>query len=448
MTVESPPEVLPAVGWRFPPVRESRLRNGIRLLAYHCPGQYVVSTSLVFDLPLNAEPPEREGVAGLVARCLVRGAGGLSADDFSDALAACGAELDASASPDGFSVQISVPVSQLARGLDLMAMAVVEPSYAAKEFEQEKRLRLQEIEHAKAYPGSVTIECMNAALFGDARAARPIGGSTASVEAVSRDDLAAFAATYLHPGVGTVVMAGDFSAVDPEELADRSLGRWRHGPGRVVEAEDTPVSRQPRLLLVDWPDAPQATVRVAGPGITRGDPRWPAMFVANYVVGGSFGSRLNTVLREQKGLTYGVSSGLDSGRKVGLLGIGASVQSASTAEAVGEVLAILRDAAGTLTDEEVAVGVRAATDSAALGFERASAVVARVEMLVTHGLPLDHVDANLDRIRSVDAAAANAAYTEVVHPEELTVVVAGDATELAEPLTALGHAELEILPRP
>ena len=63
------------------------------------------------------------------------------------------------------------------------------------------------------------------------------------------------------------------------------------------------------------------------------------------------------------------------------------------------MLAILRDAAGTLTDEEVAVGVRAATDSAALGFERASAVVARVEMLVTHGLPLDHVDPNLERIR-------------------------------------------------
>src|SRR6188472_3959133 len=129
MTVEAPPVVLPALGWRFPPVHESRLRNGIRLLAYHCPGQYVVSTSLVFDLPLNAEPVDREGVAGLVARCLVRAAGGLSTDDFSDALAACGAELEAAAAPDGFSVQLSVPVSQLVRGLDLMTMALAEPSY-------------------------------------------------------------------------------------------------------------------------------------------------------------------------------------------------------------------------------------------------------------------------------------------------------------------------------
>ena len=252
MTVESPPEVLPAADWRFPAVRESLLRNGIRLLAYHCPGQYVVSTSLVFDLPLNAEPTRARGGrrAGRPSAWCGR-PGGLSADDFSDALAACGAELEASASPDGFSVQLSVPVSQLARGLDLMAMAVAEPSYAAKEFEQEKRLRLQEIEHAKAYPGSVTIECMNAALFGDARAARPVGGSTESVEAVSRDDLAAFAATYLHPGIATLVMAGDFSAVDPLELAERVArsvesraragGRARGQPG---ERPTAPAARR------------------------------------------------------------------------------------------------------------------------------------------------------------------------------------------------------------
>jgi zinc protease len=448
MTVDSPPEVVPAVWWRFPSVRESVLRNGIRMLAYHCPGQYVVSASLVFDVPLNAEPPDVEGVAGLVARCLVRGAGGLSADDFSDALAACGAELEASASPDGFAVQLSVPASQLARGLDLTAMAVVEPSYAAKEFEQEKRLRLQEIEQAKAYPGSVTVECLNAALFGDARAARPVGGTTASVEATSREDVAVYASSHLHPGNATLVVAGDFSGVQPGELADRSLGRWMGEGGAMVEPEGSPVSRRPRVLVIDWPDAPQATVRLAGPGITRGDSRWPAMFVANYVVGGSFGSRLNTVLREQKGLTYGVSSSLESGRRVGLVGISASVQSAATSDAVGDVLAILREASGTLTVEEVAVGVRAATDSAALGFERAAAVVARVEMLVTHGLPLDHVDANLARIREVTAAVANAAYTEVVRPEELTVVVAAAAKSVAEPLAALGHAPVEVVPRP
>ncbi len=448
MTGPTAPAVLPAAGWRFPSVQESALGNGIRLLTYQCPGQYIVSATLLFDVPLSAEPPEIEGVAGLVARCLMRGAGGLSADDFSDALAACGGELDAAATADGFAVRLTVPASHLTRGLDLMSMAVRDPTYAPRDVDQEQRLRLQEIEQGKAYPGAVTAERLNGALFGDARAARPVGGTAASVEAVTRDDVARFTAMHLQPSNAVLILGGDLAAIDAAALAAGVLGGWTHQGQPPVEAEAPDVSRTPRLLLVDWPDAPQATVRIAGPGITRGDPRWAAMFVANYAVGGSFGSRLNTVLREQKGFTYGVGSNLDTGRRVAVLGVGASVRSDAAAEAVGDVLSLMRDARGTLTDEEVSTGIRAASDSAALSFERGEAVVARAEMLVSQGLPLDHVDANLQRIRRVTTADANETYASVVDPSAFTIVVAGDAGALADPLAELAHAPVEVLPRP
>lgn len=442
------PAVLPAVEWRFPSVSESALANGMRVLVYHCPGQYLVHASLFFDVPLNAEPAGLDGVAGLVARCLTRGARAMTADAFSDALASAGADLDAAVDPDGFAVRLSVPVSHLARGLELMAMAVSSATYAGKELEQEKRLRLQEIEQAKAYPGSVTVDHLNRALLGSARAARPVGGTTETVEALGRDDVTAFAAAHLQPSTAVLIVAGDFGVGDPVELVAEAFDEWAHSGGGLVLPEDSPVSTVPRVLLVDWPDAPQATIRIAGPGITRGDARWPALFVANYVVGGSFGSRLNTVLREEKGFTYGVSSTLDSGRRVGLLGIGASVQSNTAGEAVGAILAILDDARRTLRDDEVAVAVRATSDSAALGFERADAVVGRAELLVAQRLPLDHVDSNLARIRAVTTTDANAAYGSVVLAETLTVVVAADATAVAEPLRALGHASVEVVPRP
>ena len=448
MTGPTAPAVSPALGWRFPVVRESVLDNGIRVLAYHCPGQYVVSASLLFDVPLGAEPRDIEGVAGLVARTLTRGAAGLSADDFSDALAAAGAELDASASADSFAVRLSAPSSHLARGLDLMAMAVTDPTFTTRDFEQERRLRLQEIEQAKAYPGSVTVERLNGALFGASRAGRPIGGTAETVAAVTRDDVVGFTSDHLQPSNAVLIVAGDFAAADPAAVAEQALGGWIHRGSTPAVREPATVSLQPRVLLVDWPDAPQATLRMATAGITRGDPRWPALFVANYAVGGSFGSRLNTVLREQKGFTYGVGSTLDTSRLVGLLGVGASVKSESTGEAVGDILTILRDSRGSLTDDEVSTGVRAATDSAALGFERADAVVDRVEMLVSQGLPPDNVDANLARIRDVTTASANDAWGLVVAPETFTVVVAGDASQIAGPLEGLGHAPVEVLPRP
>lgn len=302
MTVRTaPPPVHPADDWRFPAAEESRIPNGIRVLAYHCPGQHVVAASLLFDVPLEIEPRDKEGVAALTARCLVRGAGTRTAEEFADALALCGADLDAAAFSDGFAVRLSTPVTSLGAALDLLADAVVRPALDDGEFEHEKALHLQEIDQARAYPQHVAGEQLNAALFGTSRSARPGGGVPATVEVIERADVVAFAGDHLQPRTATMIAAGDFSTVDVTTEIERALGGWSHQGLPPADKVPIDVSQTAQVILVDWPDAPQSTLRVAGPGITRADEAWQALFVANYAVGGNFSSRINTVLREQKG---------------------------------------------------------------------------------------------------------------------------------------------------
>lgn len=441
---ESPPPVRPAAGWTFPEYSEHRLDNGLRVLRYDCPGQYVIAASLLFDLPLSAEPRELEGVSGLVGRCLTRGAAGRLAEEFADALALCGADLDAAAFPDGFAVRLAAPTVNLADALQLMADAVIEPLFQGDEFEQEQQLRLQEIDQAAAYPQHVAVEQLNAAMFGEHRAARPVGGSATTVAAISRDEMVAYAERHIDPRRATLVIAGDFADLDPIAMVADVFVSW-HGNGQglsEVPADRPAPSEHAQLLLVDWPDASQSTLRAAAPGITRGDDRWPGMFVANYAVGGNFSSRINTVLREQKGFTYGAGSSLDTGRATGLVAVSTAVRADATAEALADLMTILREAPGSITAEEVSTASRAATESAALGFERADSVVGRVELLLSQALPLDHVDTNLERIRTVTAGDANDALTSVLRPDAFTIVVVGDAARIREPLTAWGYAEL------
>lgn len=451
MTVlENPPAVPPAVGWSFPSARRHQLDNGLTVLVYDCPGQFVVAASVLLDVPLSAEPREREGVAGLTGRCLTQGAGGRTAEEFADAVALCGADVDANASPDGFGVHLSVPIARLSKGLGLLSDMLRAPTFDEAEFAQQRRLRLQEIDQAASYPQHVAVEQLNAALFGSARAARPVGGAAETVLQVGRADMAAYADEHFQPSSATVVVAGDFAGVDPLDTVSEAFAGWRNARSERLEGEVPTVAPGPRMLLVDWPDAPQATIRVAGRGITRGDSRWPAMFVANFAVGGNFSSRLNTVLREEKGFTYGASSGLDTGRHGGLVTLATAVRSDATAEAVSDILSTLTAAQGTINADETTTAIRAATDSAALGFERAEAVVGRVEVLLSEQLPLDHVDANLNRIRQVTPETANDAYASVLDPGSLIVVVVGDARTLHEPLEACGYAPVEVLtpPRP
>jgi len=445
--VSAPPPVGVPSDWRFPTYEQSRLASGLRVLAYHCPGQYVVASSLLFDVPLSAEPRDREGVAELTARCLTRGAGERSTEDFADALASCGADLEGAASPDAFALRLTVPVTQLPRGLDLMAVAVSSPTFAEEEFTHERALRLQEIDQAHAYPQHVASEELNAALFGTQRAARPAAGTTFTVQAVTRGDVVDYASAYLVPAAATLILAGDFSSLDPMGAVERSFAGWASPPGSTVDAERPEPVEQAQLLLVDWPDAPQATVRVAGRAVTRTDPLWPAAFVANHAVGGSFSSRINTVLREEKGYTYGATSGLETGRHTGMLSVSTAVRTDATADAVADIVRIVAAANGAITDDEVAMAVRAATQSAPLGYERAEAVVGRVELLLSQQLPLDHVDANLQRIRAVTTADANAAWAQAIDPSALTVVVVGDAASAREGLAAWGYADLrEVTP--
>lgn len=437
------PPVMAAADWRFPVVTESWLDNGLRVLAYDCPGQYVVAASLLFDVSLTAEPRSHEGVAGLTGRCLTRGAAGKTAEEFADAVALCGADLDASAFPDGFAVRLAGPATTLAAGLGLMADAVLRPTFAADEFAQEQRLRLEEIQQALAYPQHVAAEQLNAALFGAARSGRPVGGTTETVQQLDRDDIVAYAAAHLQPANATLVVAGDFAGLDLPTAVRDSFGGWTQSDVSHADDERPTAGDLPQLVLVDWPDAPQSTIRIGGAGITRSDARWPSLFVANFAVGGNFSSRINTVLREQKGVTYGASSSLDTGRGTGLVTVSTDVRSDSTAESVIDIVSILEDARGTLGDDEVQTGVRASTSSAAVGFERSEAVVARVEVLLAQGLPLDHVDTNLAALRAVSTSSANDAYVDIVRPDRLSIIVVGDAATIREPLASWGYSDLQ-----
>jgi predicted Zn-dependent peptidase len=433
-------------GWRFPVVAESRLDNGMRLLFYHCPGQFVIASTVVFDVPLTVEPRAAEGVGTMAGRLVARGCGDRTAEQFTDALALCGADFEVVATVDAVCARMESPAGALPAALGLMAEAVQVPTIASEEFDNEQRLRLDEIEQEKAYPGAVASKALSAAVFPpSARRSRPTGGTSDTVGAMTRDDVAEYVRAHLGPERATIVLAGDLGTLDAQELANHAFGSWSNPDQResAGQAPERPEGRA-QVVIVDQPAAPQSTLRVAGPAIPRSDPRWAALFVANYCIGGSFGSRINTVLREQKGFTYGSDTSIQATRHGGLFLASTAVRSDATSEALADIVDILRAARGSLRADEVERGVAAASESMALGFERASAVAARAELLVTADLPLDHVDTNLAALRAVTVKSADAAYREIVDPESLTVVVVGDEATHREPIERWGYAPLAV----
>ena len=439
------PKLAPPAVWRFPTPTRGRLDNGIQTVVFSLPGQHVVSANLVLEIPLNAEDPAAEGTANICARVLDEGTRQHDGEEFAELLETEGAGFGVELSLAGLQAVLDVPASHLERALHLFAEAVREPTLAERDVNRHVQLRLAEIEQAQANSAQSANIAFRAAVYDrSSRASRMNGGEPETVSRVNREIVAGFHADQFGPARATLILAGDF-ATDPVALASECFGDWQNTNQLAVPTQ-VPAPATRRLLLVDRPGAVQADIRYGAFGIDRLDPRWSDITVAGYAMGGAFLSRLNAVLREEKGYTYGVRMNFTPLHRGGSF----AVQGSFRTEVVVDALTITRElidvSSRPFTRREVDEAVAFLTGVSPLRYATAEGVADQAATQVLAGLPEDYVDRSLALLRSVTSDSATAAYQSVVHPEELTLVVVGDAERIADPLRAAGFDHLEVVP--
>ncbi len=439
------PKLAPPGVWRFPTPTKVRLDNGIDVVVFTLPGQHVVSANLVLDIPLNAEDRAAEGMANICARVLDEGTRHHDGEEFAELLETEGAGFGVELSLAGLQAVLDVPASHLDRALHLFAEAVREPTLAERDVDRHVQLRLAEIEQAQANSAQSANIAFRAAVYDESsRASRMNGGEPETVSNIDRQIVAGFHAEQFGPTRTTLIMAGAFGS-DPVALAAECFGDWQN-PGQRAVAAQVPAATARRVLLVDRPGAVQADIRYGGFGIDRLDPRWSDVTVASYAMGGAFLSRLQAVLREDKGYTYGVRMNFTPLHSGGSF----AVQGSFRTEVVVDALQITRElidvSSRPFTRQEVEEAVAFLVGVSPLRYATADGVADQAATQVLAGLPDDYVDRSLALLRSVTPDSATAAYQSVVHPDELTLVVVGDAEALAEPLRAAGYGDLVVIP--
>jgi predicted Zn-dependent peptidase len=162
------------------------------------------------------------------------------------------------------------------------------------------------------------------------------------------------------------------------------------------------------------------------------------------ILGGLFNSRLNRKLREEKGYTYGAHAGFDLRRAAGPFAARAAVDTAVTVPAIVEMLAVIDGIDGGVTEAELDEARDYLVGVFPLRFETAGAVVGALSGLVIQGLPDDELSRYRPAIQAVTAADVAAAAAAHIHPDELAIVVVGDADAFLPDLEAAGLGPIEI----
>jgi zinc protease len=271
-------------------------------------------------------------------------------------------------------------------------------------------------------------------------------GTKESLEALTRDDVAAFHRARYAPGQATLVVAGDVKRADLDSLLAGAFAGWT---GRGVDPAPLAGSapREGRAIyVVDKPGASQSEVRVGHVAVARDTDAYYPLTVLNTVLGGSFTSRLNAKLREEKGYTYGAGSFFDMRRAPGPFEATAAVATEVTDSAVVDfVREIERMSAEAVPADELDRARNYLALRLPQRFESLDDVVRRLAELVTYDVPLDFWSGYVAGVEAVDAAAVMEGARRMLDTGRTAVVIAGDRSAIEEPLKALGLGPVVVL---
>ncbi len=446
------PQVTSFPSLSFPALERGKLKNGIEVILAERHTIPVTQVRLVFDAGFAADQGGKLGTANFTATLMNESTAKLDSVEVSKRKQRLGAITGVGCALDTCSASLNALNDQLQPSLMLFADIVRDPAFKAADIERVRGQWLADIAQEKTQPMGLALRSLPPLLYGAGHAyAIPFTGSgtEASIESLTADDLRSFQRNWLRPDNVKILVAGDTTLAKIIPELDAAFGDWQAPATAVPHKNIAEVAAQarPRVFLIDRKDAPQSLILA---GLLAPSTRAPdnlAITVANGAFGGTFTSRLNMNLREDKRWAYGAQSFLMDAQGQRPMLFYAPVQTDKTAPSAEEVLKEARAVVGAkpLSDAEVAKIKDSRIRALPGSYETTGAVLGAMAGIVEYGRPDDYVQTLKGKLEAITADQAEAAIKEIVKPDAMTWVIVGDLKQIEAPVRALKLGEVEVL---
>ena len=437
----TPPPAGVAVDKKFPAISHSRLDNGLELRVVTRKNYPIIELRLVLFSGIASDGNE-PGVAQVTGELLkVGGAGPWNAADLLEHAESLGSSIDVVTDRDSTRITMAVTTADLDAALDLMGAIAQKPRFAPVEFDKLKQRELERTRNAaKASAGWAASMVLYRELFDLPTAVHPYAHYDAKPSELAKLALASCKRWYqtnVTPQNATLVVAGDVDPATAEAAAKRVFSSWKgEKPNR--QTYNTPLPQaESTVWLVDRPHSAQSQIYVAGLGPERSTPEWPAIAAVNQILGGGVAGRLFLDVREKRSLAYGTGSSVEEpARSAVPIVLSAGTQTAKTGLALQALLENLDQiSSAPPTDAEVGMASRSLSDSFLFRTETLGAVADLTVKLAVLGLPDDYFDTYRADVRKLANATVYDAAKKYFKLKNPVIVVAGDATRIAKPLS-------------
>ncbi len=401
------------------------------------PDHAVPLVSIVVALRCGSavDPVDKRGLARIALRMLRRGCEGMTSEQIDFRIDSLGGEMAVDTSPSTVAVHVQVIARSLDDLVELLARLLATPTFPEDELGRLKRETVAEIIEARDNDRVLAQKALQRTLFEGHPYAHNSGGTTESVRAIQRDDVAAFYRRFLVQGNVVVGISGDVTPERAPVLARQLLAGLPAGGAAPDEVSEPVMRTGRRLLLVDKPERTQVQLLVGTTGTSAHDADHVELVVANAVFGGTFTSRLMKEVRSKRGWSYGASSRtmVDRHRQAWVMW---TFPSAEDAAACLKLTLDMLEAwvANGVLPREIAFIKRYLVRSYAFEVDTAAKRLHQALDVELLALPEDYYSGWVNRVQAVEPEGASAAVKNRIHADDLLVVAVGTASQVLEPL--------------
>lgn len=378
------------------------LSNGIPVHMIISGKQPVVGLELLFRHG-GLRHESRPGTAFFAIKMLAEGTRTKDSDDISHEIDQYGAFLQLSPGLDYSSADLYTLTKYIHPLLRMLRELIAESVFPEEELHKLKTIQEQNLKVNNQKPNVLASKTTKAAMFG---AEHPYGRSLDAhgIAAISRQDLLDFFEHKLRNHL-EIVIAGDVTTEVLQALetyfGDLSLEQPSPSEDILPPAQQS----DKRRIIIEKPDSLQSSIRVASPLFTKDHPDYHKVKVLNTILGGYFGSRLMRNIREEKGLTYGINSGLISLIDAGYFIVGTEVKKENTAQVIDEIfkeISLLQQE--PVPDTELNTVKNYMAGRLLSSVDTPFALAEKFKGVYLHGLTYDFYDSYLDTINTIEAS--------------------------------------------
>ena len=357
-----------------------------------------VATGFRVGVGARDEPEDITGASHFLEHLLFKGTATRTAGEIAAAVEAVGGEMNAHTGREDTAYYTRLPAGHAALGLEILSDVILAPAFRPQEIEAERQVILEEIAMDEDAHEDRVLTLLAASLFPDHPLGREVAGTRASIESMTREQIAGFHERWYRPANLVVSAAG---AVDHGEVVEQVERCFRGVEGGEVPARVAP-TKAVKPLAVLRRRGEQVHIAIGLRGVSRFDDDRYALDLADQILGGGPASRLFQSIREERGLAYSVYSFTSELSDTGEIGVYAGTAPTRFDEVIDLLqVELARFAADGPTEDEVDGAKGYVEGSLQLATESVAGTMSGIGRSLLHRDTVVSVDEHIARYRAV-----------------------------------------------